>query len=454
MKRRCAMGLFIPFTVWTGCGDSQGFALDESDGSSMGTTTMPTSDIGEPDSASGTQTGGTGGVTTGEVDTDTDTDTDIPPEVCPGPDDYEENDVLVDAHLVMLDDAKARAYGGVSMDDADFFAFDSPLADPVQVVVSYTAPVGDPTDLTLYVLAATGQEITRHQEPRTDLSEIMTATWQAADVTTRYFVHVVSNDLACMPYRMDINGRACTDKHEDNDSPEQAKPIGLDPTVPTVLTGMPTIYGGDPDYYQITASSTDPMAVKVVYTPSVGNPSDLSMIVLDAIGMEVGRHSEARTGASETMEVSWMPKQKNSVYRILIESDHASCVNYDMEITPRACTDGFEDNDSFDGAKPIPEGKHMATIGSADSDHYLIEAPGITGSCTVTYTVDAASTEDLTIHLFSAIQKELARHEQPRAGATEVMRVAWNDGETPSVIRVSARDPNACTTYSIQCESE
>ena len=453
MKRRCAMGLLIPLSVLgTSCGDDL-LPSDEEGSDSSGTTTVMSTGTGDTDDGSGTQGTGTGGITTGEVDTETDTD-DIPPEVCPGPDDYEENDVLIDASLIMLDQAKARSYGGVTSDDPDFYVFDSPLADPIQVITSYTAPVGDPTDLTMYILASTGQEITRHQEPRTDLSETMAVTWQAANVATRYFVHVVSNDPVCMPYRMDINGHTCTDKHEDNDSPEQAKILNLEPTEPTVVTGNPKIYGGDPDYYEVTAKSTDPMAVKVVYTPSVGDPSDLSMIVLDAIGSEVGRHNEARTGVSETMEVVWMPKKKNSVYRILVESNHASCVGYDMEITPRVCTDGFEDNDSFDDAKPIPVGKHMATIGASDADHYLIESPGITGSCTVTYTVDAASTEDLTIHLFSAVQVEIARHEQPRAGATEVMRVAWNDGDSPTVLRVTARDRNACTSYSVKCESE
>ena len=435
----------------TACGeDPSPGVFDDSSETGTETETATTTDDGSGDTGSNATSdteSGTSGTTL--TTTSVDTETETPAEVCPGPDGFEDNDEFAKAAQVVLKDGLSVFSLGVDSTDPDFISFDAPKSDPVRIEASYSPNPGDTSDLALYVFNISGVEVGRHKEVRNAVSENLTATWLATS-TNRYVAHIESDTPICMPVAVKIDANACTDDYEDNDTLAQARPLTLNEDVPTTLSGQVNIFGGDNDFYSVTGIATDPMVVEATYEAVAGDMSDLTLSVLDAVGQVVVTDDKPRTAPSETMRARWIPDAKDSVYTIKVESNAPSCLDYSLQVTARACTDSFEDNDTLETAIVLPSGEQEASISAMDDDFYFLESPTSTGQCRVSYDVPQNSTEDLTIVLRSTTGEELARHELPRTGEHEDLYVSWNAGQVPATLRVKATTPS-CTNYRVQC---
>lgn len=375
-------------------------------------------------------------------------------EVCPGPDPFESNDKAMDAAPLVFNDGKLKARAGVTLASPDYFVFDAPRADPIQIRASYTPKPGDISDLTLFLLNASGVELARHDEPRKERQEVMEINFVAKGAMAPYYLKVQSNSESCTAYTLELDAKICSDEYEDNDSLKTAKPMPIDPVVPTELPGAPTVIRGDDDFYEIQAVGSDPIIVQAVYTPPSGDMTDLSMFITDAVGAPVGKHDTKRSEPTETMQVRFMPQAKNGVYRIQITSNRDRCMPYSLEVTPRSCSDAFEDNDNFSEAALLSEVKQEATITDVDPDYFRLEGLGSSGTCVVSYTVDEQSSEDLSLYLYSSGETQLTSHEIERTGHMESMFVHWNaDKPAPAYLKVTARTSD-CTSYRVSCTSD
>jgi hypothetical protein len=428
------------------------------DDSSSGTSSGQSSGNSDEDSG---ETGEGSGVDSGEhssasaSSTTSSSSTTTPAEVCPGPDAFEPNDMAAQAAPIALKDGVAVFSSGVSMDDADFFRFDAVKRDPYFIEAAYTPPAGDTSDLSLFVMTIAGTEVARHQEVRTGLAEAMTATWMAEAKGTPYAFKIESDSLTCMPVAIRISAQTCTDNYEDNDTSATAAKITLGEAGPTILSGTPTIYQGDDDFYEFVVTATDPVLVEATYTPPAGNESDLTLTVLDAVGQTVASDTRTREAPTETMSARFMPTAADALYRAKIESNDQSCVDYALQVNPRSCTDAFEDNESFETAKSLPAGQQAATVTKIDEDYFSIPPQGATGRCEISYTVAENNTEDLSAYLYgsSGTTNLIASHEVERNGDSEVMVLSWNAGDVPAYVQVVATQ-SSCTSYRIRCYSD
>lgn len=443
MKRVTTSLFTLTVATAIGCGPSDEAAeVSDTSTTSSSFSTLPSSSINSRESAGDSESAdadGTGGAE--EV------------EVCPGPDEHEPNNEFTEAAVVVLENGQGKTRAGVTDLDPDLFAFDAPRADPVSVEATYTTPLGQFADLSMFVYTAAGVELGRHQVPRKELSETMRVNFISQGKGMPHYVRIESDSPVCVPYVLDVDAKVCTDEYEDNDTIKQASLVPIDPAVPTQLPGEPTIIAGDDDFYEFQTVGTDPIIVQSIYTPPSGDTTDLSLYVTDAVGAEIGKHTLKRTEPTEKMRVRFMPDKPNSVYRVRLSSNGERCLGYSLEITPRACSDAFEDNESFESAQLLPAAQQNATITDVDEDYFRIESMGATGTCTVSYTVDEQSPEDLSMFLYSTTQTLIGSHEEERSGAMENMVVHWNAGENPAFVRVSARH-HSCTPYRIECRAD
>lgn len=431
------VGLFV------GCGsDPQAQeVVDTSSSSSF--STFPSSSIQSRESA-GDSESADAGTTSGEVEE---------VEVCPGPDEHEPNNEFKNAAVLVLEEGGAKTRAGVTDINPDIFAFDAPRADPMLIEATYTTPLGEFADLSMFVFTSAGVEVGRHQVARKELSEKMQVKFISQSAGMPHYVRIESDAAVCVPYVLELNAKVCSDEYEDNDTVKSASLVPIDPAAPTQLPGEPTIVAGDDDYYEFQTVGTDPIVVQSIYTPPSGDTTDLSLFVTDAVGAEIGKHTEKRTEPTEKMRVRFMPSAANSVYRVRLSSNGERCLPYSLEITPRACSDAFEDNESFETAQLLPSAQQNATVTDVDEDYFRIESLGTTGTCTVSYTVDEQSPEDLSLFVYSTTQTLIGSHEEERSGAMETMVVHWNSGENPAFVRVVARH-DSCTPYRIECRPD
>lgn len=444
MKRLTTSLLTLSVLALSGCGNDDEGTMTADTTSSTGSSFSTVSSTGIQSRGSvGDSESADANATTGAEEI----------EVCPGPDEHEPNNEFTDASVLVLEEGMAKTRAGVLDTDLDVFAFDAPRADPMAIEATYTTPLGQFADLSLFVFSAAGVEVGRHQVARKELSETMLVKFKSQGEGMPYYVRVESDSPVCVPYVLEVNARVCTDEYEDNDTVKQASLVPIDPAVPTQLPGEPTIVKGDDDYYEFQTVGTDPIIVQSVYTPPSGDTTDLSMHVTDAVGAEIGKHTLKRTEPTEKMRVRFMPSAPNSVYRVRISSNGDRCLGYSLEVTPRSCSDAFEDNENFETAQLLPAAQQNATITDVDEDYFRLESLGPTGTCTISYTVDEQSPEDLSMFLYSTTQTLIGSHEEDRSGAMENMVVHWNAGENPAFLRVTARH-SSCTPYRIDCRAD
>ena len=126
------------------------------------------------------------------------------------------------------------------------------------------------------------------------------------------------------------------------------------------------------------------------------------------------------------------------------------CAPYTAAINGLWCTDNYEDNDTFATAAALPSTATTATISGLDEDFYVINSPSTNGSCSVSYTVAAGSTQQLSIEVDDIGDHYIDNMDTSRSTTSQTLTVSWTSTDSPYSLHVTA-SAQECTTYTITC---
>lgn len=368
-------------------------------------------------------------------------------------DGFEDDDDEAQAKPVALSGVESRATldAQVAGEDDDFFEVVAPLADPMSVVGEYTVADGtEGADLRLTVFDEASNQIDDHYENRTQATETMSLFWHPSEAGARYRIRVRSNnEAACTPYDLTFEGLACTDSFEDNDAPEQARALSLDPGT-AIANAFGTAISEDDDFFELTAPRSDPVEVVGSYSRPAGDNADLRLTVFDAAGNQLVDHYENRSQPTEEMAVTFQA-EASALYRIRVRSNSEACSDYELSVRGLACTDDAEDNDTPETARALAIATTISrSVRLDDEDYYLLTAPPASGTCTLRYSTAAGERQDLRLRLLDAAGNQLDDHYETRTQASEVATVSWSAGDSPAHVRVNAA-ADECTSYTLDC---
>ncbi len=441
-------------------GDDSGQGDDGATGSSSGASSSGASSSGA--SSSGASSSGSSSGASSSGSSSGDAGTGLPPpnlsNVCP--DSNPTNLTFATAESLTLDTiGEARVGAGVITGSDDWFSFVAPKHDPANILVNYTVGTGNTSQLRLDDYDTTDSYVANDTSTRTLSSQTLSTFFETTAQET-YSVRIQSNSATCTPFDLYVKSLYCTDQYEDNDDTSQCAAIPLSATAFTAPTTWATdnasinatIDGLDDDWYAVTAPLSDPMAASVTYTRPAGDTVTLRLDIHDATDNFVTNDTSPRAMATQTLNTIW-EGTAGTTYRVRVQSDTEKvCANYSAAFQGLWCTDNFEDDDTFATAKAIPATATPATVTSGDDDYYLITGPGANGSCSVTYTVPAGSTQQLRVDVYDVGDNFINNDTSARSGATQTLSAAWTASDAvPYAVRVQASSATECTSYTITC---
>jgi hypothetical protein len=442
--------------------DSGGQGDDGSTGSSSGGSSSGGSSSGGS-SSGGSSSGGSssgGSSSGGSSSGGSDSGIDLPPpdlsNVCP--DSNPTNLTFATADSLPLDTyGQARVGAGVIQGSDDWFSFVAPKHDPANILVNYTVGAGNTSQLRLDDYVTTDNFVTNDTTTRTLSSQTLSTFFETTAQET-YSVRIQSSTATCTPFDLFVKALYCTDQYEDNDDTTQCATIPLTSTAYTAPTTWATdnanisatIDGLDDDWYTITAPLSDPMSTSVTYTRPAGDTVTLRLDIYDNLANFVTNDTTARSMATQTLNTIW-EGTAGTAYRIRVQSNTDDvCADYTAAFVGLWCTDNYEDDDTFATAKALPATATPATITSGDDDWYILTGPGANGSCNVTYTVPAGSTQQLRVDVYDVGNNFINNDTTTRSSSTQTLSATWTSSDAPYAVRVQA-SALECTSYTITC---
>lgn len=233
---------------------------------------------------------------------------------------YEDNESLEAATALTVPPGASTVPDPTTItdNDDDVYTFTVAGTDPTNVSVNYSVLAGDSTDLSIYIYNASGREITRNAEPRTELTETAVATWRPEAPGSSFFVKVTSSQPTCTNYTLGFDTMTCHDNFEDNDDFLGVKPLAAG-------SNAAKITKVDEDWYQIQSPATEGSCT-VTYTAATGSAQDLSIYLYDATERELMRDANPRTGPTEAAVVSWNGDKVPFGLRVRASEDE--CIDY------------------------------------------------------------------------------------------------------------------------------
>jgi hypothetical protein len=233
---------------------------------------------------------------------------------------YEDNDTQQTAATIALDATTQKASLSATIDgrDDDYYKFTAPKKDPIKVTGTYTRPAGDTADLSLTIYDQTGTYVIDDSASRTQASETMQTVWESAAAGETYYIKINSslNDV-CAAYDVAIDGLTCTDSLEDNDDFASAKALSGSQSL--------TISALDDDYFTFTPAGATGTCT-VTYTPSSTGTQQLGITLYSATQDYITDDHTARTGASQTLTVSWA--SGDSPHYVKVDASDNECTTY------------------------------------------------------------------------------------------------------------------------------
>ncbi|MBI1987520.1 MAG: choice-of-anchor D domain-containing protein [Nitrospinae bacterium] len=154
------------------------------------------------------------------------------------------------------------------------------------------------------------------------------------------------------------------DALEENDSLEEAAPIELPFDHHQLSLDSP----GDEDFYHFFLDQAASVEIRLAFQSDAG---DLDLFLLDAEG-KILRSSTTSEDVERIIAYSLSP----GLYRIQVKGKSPGAINpYSLQVIPSGLLlpDGFEENDSLEGARPIQlpfEGRELTLDSPEDRDFY------------------------------------------------------------------------------------
>jgi hypothetical protein len=180
---------------------------------------------------------------------------------------FEDNDTMAEAKALSLDkNEKVTLRATSHRDDEDYYQFVTLRADPVRISGSYEVEPIQQADLDLLVYSATGSVAGHNLQDRAGTRENWSLWLYPKAPNTLYRINVRSSaqPLECVSYTLNVDGRACTDEREDDDSKAAAKPIAARQTY------AGTVIQGDDDFFDLSGF---PLGTTCVVRYSVPTPA-------------------------------------------------------------------------------------------------------------------------------------------------------------------------------------
>lgn len=364
--------------------------------------------------------------------------------VCPDP--LEPNDDQATATALAVSAATPQVTASATIDapNEDWFGFSVPKNDPVRATLTYTVSTADPTDLNLTLYDTAGVEIVNNLDARVGTTEVAELWWNG-DTTAQYGLAVWGGSDACVGYTLEVDAAACTDADEDNDDQVEAADLELGTTVNR------TIRSADDDWFGFQVTRNDPVKATLSYTVDVADATDLSLTLYDAAGVEVANNLDARVGTTEAVEL-WWNGDATIQYGLAVWGGAGTCAAYALDVDPDACTDADEDNETIAEAAPLALGASIErTAWRADDDVYAVAIPGSgPRTVTLTYTVAAGDSTDLSMTIYDAAGTEIANNLDARTGTTETATVTFDPTGGGTYYIDVWGGSETCVTYSLQ----
>lgn len=234
-------------------------------------------------------------------------------------DPHEDNDDADSAAL--LDFSRTNVPLSIHPDDADYFTFSVPKADPALIKVNHPLGTVDP-GISVRVLDDMGQEVARAtKDPNATDEVILLANWIPAESGAEFTAELVATGAgaACVEYELSFE--QCTDDFEDNDSLDSAAmlPVG---------THQATISDIDIDYYTL---QDPPEAGECVVTYTATTGEDMSLILYqDGSAQAISSHFEDKIEDTEVMTVSWDASHQRPL-SLWVQPTDPRCTSYTID---------------------------------------------------------------------------------------------------------------------------